>query len=69
MKFDLFKRDKQIGRYSSLASAQVIANRLRGEERAQRFTIKKGKHEWYAMVPPIGGGRTKWLKSTNGRQG
>lgn len=59
--FELYKRDKPIGCYSSFASASAIAYRLRGEERAQRFTIKgpKGK-QWEAMLPPKGAGRARW---------
>jgi len=60
--FALLKRDKVIGRYSSLNSAQAIANRLRGEERAQRFTVRKGREQWVTMLPPKGQGRAKWEK-------
>lgn len=59
--FELYKRDKQIGTYSSFASAIVIANRLRGDERAQRFTIEgPGGQRWETMLPPKGAGRARW---------
>jgi hypothetical protein len=63
--FALYKRDKQIGTYSSFASAQAIANRMRGDERAQRFTIEGPKgSRWEAMLPPKGAGRARWEQSS-----
>jgi hypothetical protein len=64
MMFLLFKRDKPIGSYSSFASAKTIANRLRGNERAQRFMIQYGRKRWLAMLPPKGQGRAKWQKAS-----
>jgi hypothetical protein len=60
--YELYKRNRRIGRYSSKNSAIVIANRMRGDERFQRFTIVNGRNEWTAMVPPKGGGKTRWEK-------
>jgi hypothetical protein len=62
--FELYKREKPIGSYSSFASATVIANRMRGDERAQRFTIVGPKgQQWEAMLPPKGAGRARWEKA------
>lgn len=64
MMFVLFKREKEIGSYSSFASARTIANRLRGTERAQRFMIRYGRQRWLAMLPPKGQGRGNWHKQS-----
>jgi hypothetical protein len=57
---ELYKREKLIGRYSSINSAKTIAYLHRGEERAQRFTIRKGRACWETMLPPKGQGRARW---------
>ncbi len=61
--FDLYKRKRFLGSYTSFNSATVTANRFRGEERSQRFTIKNKRNQWDAMLPPKGRGRAKWRRS------
>lgn len=64
--FELYKRDRQVGSYSSYSAAKIAASRMRGEQRAQRFTIRGPKgQEWHTMLPPQGAGRAKWEPNRN----
>jgi len=60
--FDLFKRDRRIDSFPTIVAAQKHANKLRGDERAQRFSVRKGRQQWVTMLPPKGQGRAKWEK-------